>query len=299
MYHGVLLVDKPSGLTSHDVVARLRKILKTKEVGHCGTLDPLATGLLVAVLGEGTKLSPYLSDQEKQYAVEVRLGFQTDTLDITGKVVETCDVKPSKEKIVEGVKSLTGTFDWPVPMYSAAKVNGKKLYELAREGRVIDTPKKQMSFTNINIQDISDDRIDLIFDLSKGSFVRTWVDFFGYEVGTRATVSQLRRLTSGIFNVAQAKTLSELELMSESELQNLIHDPSSVLMTRSLYIDENDERKLRNGLISFELKNKLISAINDEVQFSAQVLSRSSKKLIALLDFIPYKGFKIGRILNY
>lgn len=299
MHHGVLLVDKPSKITSHDVVAVLRRILKTKEVGHCGTLDPLATGLMVIVVGEATKLSQYLTEVDKRYSVEVQLGIQTDTLDVTGNIIETNNFRPTRESILRGIQTLNGTFEWPIPMYSAAKVDGKRLYELAREGKVIETPKKVMKFTDIDLINISEDKINLAFDLSKGSFVRTWVDFLGFELGTRATVSQLRRLTSGAFDVRNAYSLSELEIMNTQDLVKSIQDPALSLKYERLFIEEVDERKLRNGLISFELKNKLIQMVNSEDKFSVQILSVFSKKLIAVLDFTPYKGFKIGRVLNY
>jgi tRNA pseudouridine55 synthase len=299
MHHGVLLVDKPPHLTSHDVVSNLRRILKTKEVGHCGTLDPLATGLLVVVVGEGTKLSQYLTDQEKKYSVEVQFGLQTDTLDITGNIIETNDFRPTQEQIQQGIKNLTGSFDWPIPMYSAAKVDGKKLYELAREGKIIKTPKKQMSFANIHLDNVFENKITLTFDLSKGSFVRTWVDFFGIEIGTRATVSQLRRLCSGHFEISKSRKLSDLEQLTDVELKSLILSPSEALKCHSLYINETDERKLRNGLISFDLKSRLIQFVDSESNFSTKILSSEYMKLVAVLDFAPYKGFKIGRVLNY
>ena len=146
MRSGLLLIDKTAGLTSHDLVAKVRKIAQQKQVGHAGTLDPAATGLLVMLLGEATKLSNYILNGDKAYEVIVHLGVKTNSGDMDGEIIEEKTVNVSEEQIVSAVKALQGEFDWPIPIYSAKKQDGKKLYELARENKTIKPPHKIMVF---------------------------------------------------------------------------------------------------------------------------------------------------------
>lgn len=142
MNSGVLLVDKPKGITSHDVVAILRRALKRKDIGHAGTLDPDASGLLVLLLGDATKLSDILLNGNKAYLLDVRFGTKTDSGDLAGAVIETSEVRPTDSAIAPAVQELVGSFEWEVPMYSAVKVDGKKLYEYARAQEEVQKPKK-------------------------------------------------------------------------------------------------------------------------------------------------------------
>ena len=163
------------GLSSHDVVSQIRKIFQTKEVGHSGTLDPMATGLMVLLLGEATKLSNYITDGDKAYEVSVRMGIETDTLDTTGTVIQEKPVLKSQAEIQNTAMNLVGEFQLPIPMYSAKKIDGKKMYEYARENQVIEIPQKKMTFWDV--QKKSETDIEFSIQCSKGSFIRSFSVF--------------------------------------------------------------------------------------------------------------------------
>ena len=184
---GILLLDKPGDRTSHDVVAGLRKALKQKAIGHTGTLDPIATGLMVIVLGEATKLSDYLVSADKAYTVLVRLGVETDTLDRAGKVTSTKPVTSGRVDLELAVSSLEGSFEWQVPIFSAAKVAGQRLYDLARAQIKVDLPIKSMNYWDIVIgPERSDGLLEVSLQCSKGSFIRTWVQKLSQQKWTKA-----------------------------------------------------------------------------------------------------------------
>ncbi|NJL24664.1 MAG: tRNA pseudouridine(55) synthase TruB [Calothrix sp. SM1_5_4] len=210
-FNGLLLVDKPAAMTSHDVVARVRKILKQKTVGHTGTLDPLATGLMVLVLGDATKLSDYLVAEDKAYRVKIRLGVRTDTLDRTGQVLQRIPCDLSEDRLRAAILNLQGEFEWEVPLFSAAKVDGKKLYEHGREGTSVELPKKQMSFRDVEIHAVGPDWADVSMSCSKGSFVRTWAAELGESLGVGGIVEELRRLRVGGWGVDKALGFEDLE----------------------------------------------------------------------------------------
>ena len=150
--HGLLLIHKESGMTSHDVVAKARRVLKTKAIGHTGTLDPMASGLMVLLVGEATKLSQYILEQNKAYRLTAKLGETTDTLDSTGKITSTSDKVVSRDEVAKEIHQLQGDLQLPVPIYSATKVDGKKLYEYAREDKPVEVPIKKMTFFDLKIE---------------------------------------------------------------------------------------------------------------------------------------------------
>ncbi|CAI2185801.1 15958_t:CDS:2 [Funneliformis geosporum] len=190
---GLLLIDKPAGITSHKVVEIIRKKLGIKKVGHAGTLDPLATGLLIIMLGKATKVSNLLIGQSKTYEVEMKLFLETDTGDITGKIIKAQKPQP--------------------PMYSAIKIKGKKLYQYARKGMLIEVPPRLVKIREIKLLNYAPQaaKINFLAECSKGTYIRSLVKDMAEKLGTIATVNQLRRISSGKFQVSQALNLAEIE----------------------------------------------------------------------------------------
>ena len=213
---GILLIDKPSGMTSHDVVDRVRSILRTQKVGHSGTLDPLASGLMVLLINQGTKLSPYLLNQRKIYTFSVTLGIETDTWDSDGRVVDQKDVHLSCTVIQKGIEAMTGTKILKVPAYSAVKFKGRKLYDYARkhakDGKT-NMPEiyRLMSFDQLQIIDICPPHFKVSLRTSKGSFVRSWAYTIGQYLNVGGIVSGLQRTASEPYTLDQATNLEALK----------------------------------------------------------------------------------------
>ncbi|MBC7464951.1 MAG: tRNA pseudouridine(55) synthase TruB [Bdellovibrio sp.] len=298
--HGLLLVDKPQGLTSHDVVARVRRLFGTREVGHSGTLDPLASGLMVLLIGEATKLSQYVTEGDKSYQVGFTLGVTTDTLDMTGAVQSEKPVTISLEKIQNSALNLIGELTLPVPMFSAKKIEGKKLYEYARENQVIEQPKKVMKFWDVRSLD-SIPEADPMFELScsKGSFIRSWVSILGEELGCGAAMSSLRRTASHQFHLNDAITLEALELKTKEERISLLVPLDQALKdVKRIRIKGQDQALMKNGQISHNLKTQLITTFNPKQDQIIQILPEEKGKILALIGLEEGTGFKIKRVFN-
>lgn len=305
--HGLLLVDKPSGMTSHDVVSRVRRLAGTKEVGHSGTLDPLASGLMVVLLGEATKLSSIVTEGDKAYEVQLQLGIETDTLDITGAVEKTNPVNVKKDEVITKALSLLGEMQLPIPLFSAKKIDGKKLYEYAREGEAVEIPSKEMTFWDVtyveNLEAEKENRYSFHLHCSKGSFIRSWVKLLGEQLGCGATMSTLRRTKSHDFSVAQALGLEGL--MAEKDAGSL--DLSGTIVplneavggVRNIKVHGHDEVLLNNGQISHDLRSKLIVLFNPERDQWVFASSRDSKQVLAIIGLEPETGFKIKRGFRY
>ena len=203
---GFLLINKTAGGTSHNVVNSLRHIMKQKQVGHAGTLDPMAEGLMVILLGYGTKLSNYLLINDKSYHFTLRLGMITDTLDKTGEIVTKKEVNPDPRQVRHVLENSQGTLSLPVPLVSAVKIKGKKLYEYKKENKSVSLPIRDMHFYNLNVKDIGKETVELELSCSKGSYIRSWVAFVGDVLGTGACLEKLTRLSSSPFHVESSLT---------------------------------------------------------------------------------------------
>jgi tRNA pseudouridine55 synthase len=311
---GLLLIDKQPGMTSHDVVARARRILGMRAVGHAGTLDPLASGLLILLIGEGTKVSDYILNGDKAYVVRAKLGLRTDSYDTDGKVLseQKVDFSSEKSKLEVAVKSLEGDLKLPVPIHSAVKVEGKKLYEHARAGEQIETPIREMGFYDLEILDSGPDWVDVKMLCSKGTFVRAWVNALGEKLGCGATVSSLRRIFSAPFKVEQAINLEELELrwnkreeeLGTAERRGEFLSPAWVPLRESLpdfklaWVEGQDERLLRNGQISKGLQAQLLRFVSVDTNETpgVRVLSRETQQMVAILLASPGEFYKIKRV---
>jgi len=212
---GILLIDKPSGITSHKVVKIIRKKLDVKKVGHAGTLDPLATGLLIIMLGKSTKISNLLTCQFKTYEVEMKLFLETDTGDITGKIIKQEKPQIFTENQVQTIVNSFNDYEYwqKPPIYSAIKIKGRKLYQYARKGIAVEFPLRLVKIKEIKLLNYSpqEAKINFIAECSKGTYIRSLVKDIAEKLGTIATVNQLRRIGSGKFQVNQALKLEEIE----------------------------------------------------------------------------------------
>ena len=222
MLDGILIIDKPAGITSHDVVAKVRRALKTKRVGHTGTLDPLATGVLVVCVEKATKLVNYLTCDEKTYEVEMKFGIKTDTGDITGKIIdEDTNYDIDMNKIKRTLDKFIGKQEQIPPMYSAIKVNGKKLYELAREGIEIEREARKIEIKEKKNIEWKDEKLKYTVHCSKGTYIRSLCEDIAGELGTIGTMTNLRRIQSGEFQVKDAikiEDISEEKIISIEKL---------------------------------------------------------------------------------
>lgn len=270
---GLLIIDKPAGITSHDVVAKVRHILHERRVGHTGTLDPFATGVLAILVGRATRLAQFLSGVEKEYEAVIRLGYATDTGDVTGKRIasENESIHPpgmsndaappwSRAQLEDALESLRGELDQVPPMYSAKKQDGRKLYELARRGEEVERKPVRVCVYQFEAMkptgELLKDNLDGTFDFevrvacSSGTYVRTLAEDFGKRLGVGAHLAELRRTRVGDFSIHQAQTLAQLkEHFAEEALGQVLLPPDGAL-ARLPFVDLNadDERRVRNGL---------------------------------------------------
>ncbi len=217
--HGIILLDKCLGVSSNKALQEVRRLFNANKAGHTGSLDPLATGLLPLCFGEATKVSALMLDDDKRYEVVIRLGVMTDTGDAEGQVIEITSVPDiSAHALQECLTRFTGEIHQIPPMYSALKHNGKKLYELAREGITLERKARDIKIYEINLLDFSGDFLKLDVFCSKGTYIRSLAEDIGRELGCCGTVSSLRRLQAGQFNISNAKTYDQLSEMDEKSL---------------------------------------------------------------------------------
>ena len=214
--NGVLNIYKESGYTSHDVVARLRGILHTKKIGHTGTLDPMAEGVLPVCVGAATKLCESFEGRDKEYEAVMILGKTYDTLDVTGVIEEEREVMSTEEEIKDAIKSFIGGYDQVPPMYSAKKINGQKLYDLARSGKVIERTPVFVNIYDITILSVDIPHVTIRVSCGKGTYIRSLIDDIGKKLGCGAAMEQLTRTRVGDFTADKAYRLSEVEDMTAS-----------------------------------------------------------------------------------
>jgi tRNA pseudouridine55 synthase len=261
---GILLIDKPAGFTSHDVVARVRRILGVRRVGHTGTLDPFATGLLVLLVGRATRLAQFLSGAEKEYEATIRFGFATDTGDLTGTPVSKPEDQLSRnvagirqEDIEAALASLRGRIEQTPPMYSAKKIKGRKLYEMARRGEEIERTPVSVNVTKLEAlhppQSNEDGTLDVAVRVvcSAGTYVRTLAESAGNFLGVGAHLATLRRTRAGQFSIERALTLTILEqLVSVGDPPEgvLISPAEAISHLPAVTLDAEQARRTANGI---------------------------------------------------
>ena len=251
---GVLNIYKEKGYTSHDVVAILRRIAKTKKVGHTGTLDPNATGVLPVCFGRATKLADYLASADKTYIAEVIFGLETNTGDITGEVIAKNNVIFDKAAIESAVNSFafaqSGVYMQTPPMFSAIKIGGKKLYEIARKGKSIEVPARPVTIHEIEILEFRPEKNSIIIKVkcSKGTYIRSLAIDIGKKLGGSATMGELERTQSGIFDICNAIKLSTLKESAEvGELSNFISPVDKILPYKKITLSAQEAKPARNG----------------------------------------------------
>ncbi|PIS11649.1 MAG: tRNA pseudouridine(55) synthase TruB [Bdellovibrio sp. CG10_big_fil_rev_8_21_14_0_10_47_8] len=281
-------------------------MLQTKSVGHSGTLDPMASGLMVLLIGEATKLSQYILEKNKGYQLKAKLGVETDTLDMTGKVLRTEMDLPAPERVKEIASELHGELNLQVPIFSATKVDGKRLYEYARKEQEVALPHKIMTFFDLQWIDQGLDFIELSIRCSKGAYIRAWVDLLGKKLGVGAALSELVRTESMPFHLSQALSLEQLaEQMSilGSDLEKLERGfvPMSAALpeARSVRVQGQDQAMILNGLISHDLRAQLISAYRPGQGDLIKILSQREGEMLALVGLEPGRGFVVKRGFRY
>lgn len=253
MYNGILNVYKEAGYTSHDVVAKLRGICRQKKIGHTGTLDPEAVGVLPVCFGSGTKLCDLLTDWDKEYIAALRLGLTTDTQDITGQVLSKADEEAlaslDGEQVRESILQFLGGYEQIPPMYSALKVNGKKLYELARAGKEVERKPRPVTISELEILEMDLPRVRFRVVCSKGTYIRTLCHDIGERLFVGGVMESLTRSRVGIFGIDNALTLEELEqLRDENRISDVIISPDAVFPElRAVKVRDNAVRLLQNG----------------------------------------------------
>lgn len=257
--NGILIVDKPAGITSHDVVAKVRRIFKTKRVGHTGTLDPFATGVMVILVGQATRLAQFLDKDVKEYVATVRFGFETDTGDRTGERRGDGEKgragELSKEEIVAVLPQFRGEIEQTPPMYSAKKIDGKKLYELARQGETVERKSVHVKIFELELLDeVTTENngswtldVGLKVSCSAGTYIRTLAEDIGREVGVGAHLAELRRTAAGKFSIDQAQTLEQIADLAEPTT-SLIPMTDAVSHLAKFIVPDDRVSKTRNGL---------------------------------------------------
>ena len=210
---GIIIVNKPKGITSFDVIRKLKKILKTKKIGHTGTLDPLATGVMLICIGKATKLASDLEAKDKVYIADFDIGYATDTYDIEGKKIAENIIDVSKEDLEQSIKKFIGNIKQVPPMYSAIKIDGNKLYHLARKGIEVERPERDVTIEYINLLDFKDNKAKIETKVSKGCYIRSLIFDIGQDLGTYATMTALQRKQVGDYSLEDSYSLEQIEEM--------------------------------------------------------------------------------------
>ena len=299
--HGFIVIDKPAGISSFQVVRQIRRLFSTKKVGHAGTLDPLATGVLPVALGEATKVLQYLLDGDKEYQAEMTLGVETDTQDSEGRIVSE---RPwnmvTKDSVLAAAASYVGDIEQVPPMYSALKRDGVPLYRLAREGIEVEREKRKITIKSLDVTAIDLPRVAYTVQCSKGTYVRTLSHDIGNELGCGAHLTALRRTASAGFNMSDTVTLAELEeIADEDRYSRLLPLTSPLSDWQQLEIDAPAFVKLRNGIPPTVSEVSMVTLHSGEMVFFLH-----GNKLQALARFVPERtkesrgDFELIKVFN-
>lgn len=288
MNNGILIINKPEGITSRDVVNQVCKKLHTRRVGHTGTLDPLATGVLVLGVNEGCKIIELLTSIDKEYIAEVVVGIKTDTLDVTGKIEETYNIENiNEEEIKKALKNFEGEYDQEVPKYSAVKINGKRLYQYARENEVVELPKRKVNIKSIELIDINNNQEYPTFTfkvfVSKGTYIRSLIRDIGIFLGYPCTMKNLLRTKQGNFKLEEAISLDDV---NEKIILKSVEE--SLPEYERLVVDEETTKRVKNGaILNLKINSKYVLVFSDKNEFLAiyQIYQKDENKIK------PYKVF--------
>ncbi|APM38799.1 tRNA pseudouridine(55) synthase TruB [Clostridium kluyveri] len=259
---GILNINKPEGMTSFDVVRKVKFMLKNKKIGHTGTLDPIASGVLPVCVGRATKFADYMVQSKKIYLAELRLGITTETYDREGSVVNTKDVHLKREDIIEEILSFQGEIEQVPPMYSALKVNGKRLYELARKGIEIERKKRKITIYSIDIVKIELPYVSFKVTCSKGTYIRSLCNDIGNNLNCGGTMWNLKRMSTGNFDIADSIALEDLD--SENILKCIIPIDKALYGYPEVLVEDRYVKKILNG-ISIKDESFLNKTIKDKL----------------------------------
>ena len=266
---GFLNVYKPKGMTSHDVVSFMRKITNIKQIGHTGTLDPFAEGVLPVCIGKATRLIEYLAD-DKEYLATVQFGRNTDTYDVEGVVTETFDKKVSEEEVFIGLKNFEGEIEQLPPIYSAIKVNGKKLYEYARKGQNVEIQPRKVFIERIELKNFDEinQTAEILVKCSAGTYIRSIAYDLGKILGCGGHLIKLIRTKAGGFNIENSSSLEDLK----TGVQSFLINPVDVLLLDKVEISDSDFAKLRNG-------NPIVNKTNKSNDFVILIYNNDIKAI--------------------
>lgn len=260
--NGGLVVNKPTGITSHDTLDKLRKLLPKISIGHTGTLDPQAEGVLFTLLGKATKISSFIEHWDKEYLAKIKLGVRTDTYDLEGKILEAVEeIRVTESEIKESVGGLVGEIFQTPPVYSAIKYKGKKLYEYARAGLEIKPEKRKVTIKNLEITGINLPYVELIIDCSKGTYIRSIANDIGEKLGCGAVLASLVRIKVGPYGLEQALTLEKVEeICNQNKISDyIIPIPEILRDLPKIVVEEGCERRIKNGM---ELKRENLTSVD-------------------------------------
>ena len=283
MITGLLNINKPIGITSMDVVREIKKSTGIKKVGHGGTLDPMASGVIPIAIGTSTRLLEYILNSDKSYIATIELGRRTDTYDSEGKTLEKSDPQGiSIDEIINVLSKFNGEMTQIPPMHSALKVQGKRLYELARSGTVIERPPRNVTIYEVSLEEFNSPNIVVGIRCSKGFYVRTFADDIGHLLGCGAFLSSLKRVASGPFKIEDAMTLDQtISMISDGNLQELILDPGSCINgAQRIQLNEETETMVKHG--------RAIGYINESspiTDSSLAVAYDNQSRFVAVLRF--------------
>lgn len=281
-YNGIILVDKPADWTSHDVVAKLRGILHERRVGHSGTLDPMATGLLTVFVGRATRAVQFAETHNKHYVASLRCGYSTDTQDTSGRVTAQTGISPTEAELTDVLPEFTGEISQIPPMYSAIKVSGKKLYELARKGETVERKPRTVNISELSLVGHDGDDFVLSVSCSKGTYIRTLCNDIGERLGCLACMSALRRTNAGPFDVRDAHTLSEI---SEDPERYIIPVDSLFSDHPAIELSAAQTAKLKYGnILNVSAKNGTYRVYGENGDFLA-IANVSAGKLKTIKSF--------------
>ena len=289
MINGIINVYKEEGYTSFDVVAKLRGITKIRKIGHTGTLDPDATGVLPVCIGSATKLVDMLTDKTKEYVADMKLGLTTDTQDISGQVIDEKEVNITIDEFKDAILSFIGASKQIPPMYSALKVDGKKLCDMARAGITVERKPRDININDIEILDIDRTSAKVRVSCSKGTYIRTLCNDIGERLGCGAVMTGLVRTRSGSFSIDKAYRLDQIEELSQKgELESIVTKVDEVFSdyAKVTVSAETEKRVLNGNHIRLDSKEEFLRVYLENGQFAAVYLFDSAKGC-----FVPFKMF--------
>ena len=296
IHDGILLIDKDPGETSHDVVKKVRRFFPSEKVGHAGTLDPFASGLLILLIGQGTKLFPYLMIGRKKYSAKIRLGIETNTFDRSGEITRESPIpRLKKEEIKEVIHTFTGEIEQIPPVFSAVRHNGVRAYELARKGVNVELKKRQVTIHSISMISIDLPEIMMEITCSHGTYIRSLAFDIGKRLGSGAHLSSLRRLSSEPFQVEDAISSRRLvyQISGEQLIENLLSLKDALPYVREISVDTETACRLRDG------QKQVFAEINQNGlsdNFNGLVKVTNDSSLVAIMEIGPRRGDEHNRL---